>query len=384
VNPGPITAAARGRTVTELMATMGHEQVVFANDRAAGLQAIIAVHSTALGPSLGGVRFWPYAQQSDALLDALQLSEAMTLKAAVAGLHQGGGKAVVNWPDPDRPRPEPLLRALARAIDALGGRYLAAEDVGATPADMNALARHTPWVTGVDETLGGSGDPSPVTAFGLLHGMRAVLTALDGNRSLRGRRVVVQGAGHVGAHLARLLVAEGAAVVVSDIAPGRADALAEELGAATVGPAEAVTHECDVLAPCALGGVLNHDTIPRLRCRAIVGAANNQLEGAGAARAIAARGILYAPDFVVNAGGIINIAEEFVGYDRARALTRAAGIEATTARVLALATERRLTPLRAAEQLARERIEREGSTRRWEPGDPAAWTAGQPLVRLRP
>ena len=383
MSPGPLTASARGRTVTELMATMGHEQIVFLNDRAAGLHAIIAIHSTALGPALGGVRFWGYPQPADALVDALRLSEAMTLKAAVAGLHQGGGKAVVHWPDPDRPRPASLLRALGRAIDALGGRYLAAEDVGATPADMNALERETPWVTGVDEALGGSGDPSPVTAVGVLAGMRAVCNGLDGVSSLRDRRVVIQGAGHVGSHLARLLVAEGAEVVVSDLARERVDALARDLGAASVAPDAAVTSECDVLAPCALGGVLNHDTIPHLRCRAIVGAANNQLEGPDAAAAIAARGIVYAPDFVVNAGGIINIAEEFVGYDRARALSRAEAIEGTTARVLAAAGEQGITPLRAAEQLARERIEREGSRRRWEPGDPAAWTAGEPLRRLR-
>jgi leucine dehydrogenase len=384
VNAGPAVSSVRGRTVTDLMATMGHEQIVFLNDNAAGLHAVIAIHSTALGPALGGVRFWHYPQPADAVLDALRLSEAMTYKAAVAGLHQGGGKAVVHWPDPDRPRPPQLLRALGRAIGELGGRYLAAEDVGATPADMNALARESPWVTGVDESIGGSGDPSPVTAFGVLHAMRAVGVELDGDASLRGQRVVVQGAGHVGAHLVRLLVADGAEVVVSDFAPLRADALARELGVATVAADDVIDQECDVLAPCALGSVFDEATIPRLRCRAIVGAANNQLDGSRADRAIAERGILFAPDFVVNAGGIINIAEEFTGYDRGRALTRAAGIEETTARVFALAKEQQVTPLRAALRLARERIEREGSPRRWEPGDAAAWTAGAPLRTLRP
>ena len=366
------------------MATMGHEQIVFIDDREAGLHAVIAIHSTALGPALGGVRFWHYPDPADAVLDALRLSEAMTYKAAVAGLHQGGGKAVVRWSEPDRPRLPELLLALGRAIDELGGRYLAAEDVGATTADMNALAQVTPWVTGVDETLGGSGDPSPVTAFGVLHGMRATCVELDGEASLRGRRVVVQGAGHVGSHLVRLLVADGAEVVVSDLDPSRADALARELGLAVVPADNAVDQECDVLSPCALGGVFNDVTILRLRCRAIVGAANNQLDGAGADRALAERGILYAPDFVVNAGGIINLAEEFTGYDRGRALARTAGIEATTARVFAFAAEYGITTTRAAERLARQRIEREGAPRRWEPGDPAAWTAGAPLRRLRP
>ena len=219
MNAGPAVSPGRGRAVTDVMAAMGHEQIVYLNDDAAGLHAVIAIHSTALGPALGGVRFWHYPQPVDAVLDALRLSQAMTYKAAVAGLHQGGGKAVVQWSEPDRPRPPELLHALGRAIDDLGGRYLAAEDVGATPADMNALARETPWVTGVDESIGGSGDPSPVTAFGVLHAMRATCAELDGIASVHGRRVVVQGAGHVGSHLVRLLVADGADVLVSDADP---------------------------------------------------------------------------------------------------------------------------------------------------------------------
>jgi leucine dehydrogenase len=366
------------------MASRGHEQVVVVADRSTGLDAVIAVHSTALGPALGGIRFWRYERASDAVVDALRLAEAMTLKAAVAGLHQGGGKAVVRWEEPDRARPVPLLEALARAIDALGGRYLAAEDVGATTADMDALAAVTPWVTGVDEARGGSGDPSPVTALGLVHAMRAVCAALDGEATVRGRRVVVQGAGHVGAHLCRLLVADGADVTVADISDGRAGALARELGIATVAPEAVLTEPCDLLAPCALGQLFDETTIPALRCRAIVGGANNQLGSAGADRALARRGVLYAPDFVVNAGGIINIAEEFVGYDRERALGHTARIGETTAHVIATARDLGTTPQRAAEQLARRRIREEGSGRRWEPGDPAAWTGGRPLVRLRP
>ncbi len=193
--------SVRGHTVTDLMARRGHEQVVFVADADAGLRAVIAIHSTALGPSLGGVRFRDYATDADALDDVLRLSEAMSLKAAISGLHQGGGKAVVRWDDPDRPRPQVLLDALGRAIDDLGGRYLAAEDVGATTADMNGLARVTPWVTGVDEVHGGSGDPSPVTAYGVMCAMRATMAELDGEPTLRDRHVVVQGVGHVGAHL---------------------------------------------------------------------------------------------------------------------------------------------------------------------------------------
>ena len=377
-------ATVRSRTVTELMARHGHEQVVFFADAAAGLHAITAVHSTALGPALGGVRFCRYATDADALADALRLSEAMTLKAAMAGLHQGGGKAVVQWDDPLSPRPAALLDALGRAIDDLGGRYLAAEDVGATTADMDALARVTPWVTGVDERAGGSGDPSPITAFGVLCAMRAALRALDGDRTLRGRTVTVIGVGHVGAPLVDLLVGEGAKVTVSDAFPDRVAAVTARHRVAVVAPEEALRLPCDVLAPCALGGVFDDDTIPGLRCRAIVGAANNQLGVVGADEQLAARDILYVPDFVASAGGIINIAEEFVGYDRTRALEHTAAIEATTTRVLDVARERGVTPARAAEDLARARIANEGAGRRFEPGDPAAWTNGAPLTKLRP
>jgi leucine dehydrogenase len=307
----------------------------------------------------------------------------MTLKAAVAGLHQGGGKAVVMWDEPDRARTPALLHALGRAIDSLGGRYLAAEDVGATTADMDGLAAVTPWVTGVDVAHGGSGDPSPVTAAGVVHAMRAVCAALDGEPSLHGRRVVVQGVGHVGSHLARRLVAEGAEVAVSDVFETRAADLARELPVTVVAPDRAVFTPCEILAPCALGGVVDDETIPLLACRAVVGAANNQLGAVGADRELARRGILYAPDFVVNAGGIINIAEEFVGYDRERAFARVARIEETTARVLATAVRYGVTPLEAAERLARERIRAEGSGR-WEPGSPTAWTNGEPLTSVRP
>ncbi|HEX5587837.1 MAG TPA: Glu/Leu/Phe/Val dehydrogenase dimerization domain-containing protein [Acidimicrobiia bacterium] len=373
----------RTRTVTELMSAAGHEQVVFVAQHDVGLRAIIAIHSTALGPSLGGVRFWSYPNERAALADALALSEAMTLKASIAGLDQGGGKTVVFWDDPERPRSIELLHALGRAIDDLGGRYLAAEDVGATTADMDGLAEVTPWVTGVDEAAGGSGDPSPVTAWGVLHAMHAACAHLDGEREMRGRRVVVQGAGHVGAHLARLLVDAGAVVVVSDLFPSRASALASDLGVASVAADEALVTPCDILSPNALGGVLDAETIASLRCRAVVGAANNQLGGVGADRLLAERDVLFVPDFVASGGGIINLAQEFTGYDRAQALDRAARIEATTARVLAEAEAQGVTPQVAALELARARVHAAGD-HRWQPGDPAAWTDGAPLTRLRP
>jgi leucine dehydrogenase len=354
-------------------------------DSAVGLRALIAVHSTALGPSLGGIRFWHYPREADAVADVLRLSEAMTLKAAAAGLHQGGGKAVVLWDDPRRARSPELLRALGRAIHELGGRYLAAEDVGATTVDMDGIATVTPWVTGVSESAGGSGDPSPVTAIGVRAGMRAAARERWGDDSLRDRRVVVQGAGKVGAALASLLVADGARVTVADIDASRVEALVRALGVEVVAADAAVTAPCDVLAPCALGNVVDERTLPGLQCEIICGGANNQLAGDAMDDALAARGVLFAPDFVVNAGGILNIAEEFTGYSRKRALAAAERIGETTARVFALAREQQVAPGRAAEAMARDRLRTDAVPGgRWEPGDPAAWTNGAPLTRLRP
>jgi glutamate dehydrogenase/leucine dehydrogenase len=367
------------------MTEHGHEQVVLVADAASGLRAVIAIHSTALGPALGGIRFWRYPSDEDALCDALALSEAMTWKAALAGLDQGGGKAVVLVADPDAPHPADLLRALGRAIDELGGRYLAAEDVGASTADMDAIAAVTPWVTGVRESAGGSGDPSPVTAWGVLHSMRATLRALDGpDATLADQRVAIQGAGKVGGHLAGLLAAENAQVAVADTNRDRADTVAARVGAHAVGVDAILEQECDVLAPCALGGVLDANTVPRLACRAVCGAANNQLAGRGVDELLAGRGIVHVPDFVAGAGGIINIAEEFHGYSRARALARAATIEQTTAAVLERSRAEGATPERVALALARERVARDGAGRRWRPGDPTAWTNGEPLRSLRP
>jgi glutamate dehydrogenase/leucine dehydrogenase len=367
------------------MSERGHEQVVLVADPPSKLRAVIAIHSTALGPSLGGIRFWRYHHEDDAIRDALRLSEAMTWKAAVAGLDQGGGKAVVLVDDPDEPRSPATLRALGGAIDALGGRYLAAEDVGATTRDMDALATVTPWVTGVSEAAGGSGDPSPVTAWGVLHAMRAVVRARDGaDATLAGRRIAIQGAGKVGAHLAQLAGEAGASVIVADVRDDRAQPVAAGCGGTAVDPDDILRVDCDLLAPCALGGILNAATVPTLRCQAVCGAANNQLDEPSIDRLLAARGVVYVPDFVASAGGIINIAEEFPGYSRPRALTRAAGIEQTTATVLARAAATATTPERVAMRLARERVTREGAGRRWRPGDPAAWTHGEPLRALRP
>ncbi len=361
----------------------GHEQIVFVADAPTGLRAVIAVHSTALGPSLGGIRFWHYPQEDDAVRDVLRLSEAMTWKAAAAGLDQGGGKVVVLVDDPDAARAPALLHALGRAIDELGGRYLAAEDVGATQRDMDLIAEVTPWVTGVDPAKGGSGDPSPVTALGVVAAIRAVLQELDGDDRIEGRRVAVQGAGHVGSKLVALLAESGASVVVADTNEKRAAEVAAAHGATVASAATILEEACDVLAPCALGGVLDDAAVELLRCRSVCGAANNQLAHEGIDDRLRARGVLYAPDFVANAGGIINIAEEFVGYDHDRALARTEKIQESMTRVFALASEQGVPPGRAALELARARVTTEGRGR-WRPGDPAAWTEGRPLTSLRP
>ena len=368
------------------MTRSGHEQVVFVADAATGLRAVIAVHSTALGPALGGVRFWRYDREVDAVRDALRLSEAMTWKASAAGLDQGGGKVVVLVDDPDAERDPALLHALGRAIDELGGRYLAAEDVGATQRDMDLIAEVTPWVTGVDPAHGGSGDPSPFTAVGVVAAMRAVLLVLDGDVMLASRRIAVQGTGHVGARLVALLSAAGAHVVVADANTARAEAVAAASGEGlvrVVGTEQILREPCDVLAPCALGGALDDTTVEHLQCRAVCGAANNQLAHETIDDRLHAKGILYAPDFVANAGGIINIAEEFGGYSRDRALARTEQIQESMTKVFALAAERGVPPGRAALELARARVQAEGSGR-WRPGQPTAWTNGLPLTSLRP
>ena len=346
-----------------------HEQVTWFTDERVGLRAVVAIHSTALGPALGGIRFWHYDHEADAITDVLRLSSAMTVKAAVAGLQQGGGKTVVLWDDPRAARTDVFLDALGRAIEALGGRYLAAEDVGASQADMDGIARATAWVTGVDPARGGSGDPSPVTAYGVLCGMRAACEEAFGTPDVAGRRIVVQGAGHVGAYLARLLLQAGARVAVSDVDAAKAAAT----GAQVLASDQAIAADCDIFAPCALGAVLTAETVAELQCAVVCGAANNQLADEAAAEALAARGIAYAPDFVVNAGGIINIAQEWAagGYSSERAHAEASRIEDTTRRVFEIARAESITTDDAARELARRRIAHEGRDRPYLPGEPS-------------
>lgn len=349
-----------------------YEQVVYCHDRSSGLRAIIAVHSTRLGPGLGGARFHSYADEDGALDDALRLARAMTFKAALAGLDLGGGKAVILG-DPATDKSEALLRAFGRHVDALGGRYITAEDVGTTQDDMDLVRRETPFVTGVSPDLGGSGDPSPATAYGLLWAMRAVASRLWGGPSLAGRHVVVAGLGKVGGVLAELLVEEKATLTVADVVTHRVDLAVERFGATPVPPEKAHAVECDIFSPCALGGVLDATTIAEVRCAAVVGAANNQLAEPGAAEELAEAGVLYAPDYAVNAGGLINIAEELApgGWRQERADAAIARIFDTTNRVLDLARAGDITTAAAADRLAEARIARVGDLARFRPTGPA-------------
>lgn len=353
-----ITSPASG--VLASMGAHGHEQVVHGFDPATGLRAIVAIHSTALGPALGGTRIRPYETEEEALADALRLSEAMSLKAAAAGLDFGGGKAVVIG-DPATVKTPELLVAFGHLVDGLCGRYITAEDVGTTVEDMRLIRKATPWVTGLPRDEGGSGDPSPLTARGVLAAMRAVAEHLWSTPSLRGRKVALQGIGKVGGALLDLLLGAGVEVVISDLDTGAARrAGAAAPGVRVVDPDEILAGPCDILAPCALGGILDDRTIPRLRCSAIVGSANNQLAREDHADALAARGILYAPDFVVNAGGIINIAVELEpgGYVPEEAVRRVDRIFENMRNVLERAAASGVTPAAAATALARERIAR--------------------------
>jgi leucine dehydrogenase len=335
----------------------GHEKVLFARDDESGLRCIVAIHSTELGPALGGTRFYPYASEADALKDVLRLSAAMTLKNAAAGLDLGGGKAVVIG-DPRAMKTERLLRALARVVDSLAGRYLTAEDVGMTLADMDLMRRETPYATGGSTDTGGSGDPSPVTARGLFAGLKAAVKFHKGTDDVGGLHVVVQGVGKVGFAFARHLREAGCRVTVTDLNEAAVQRAVTELGAECVKPGDEIGVECDVFSPCALGGQLNARTIPMLRCAMVVGSANNQLETVEDGERLAGRGVLYAPDFVVNAGGVINIFEELQpqGYSAERALRRVDGLYDRTLAVLEKARDDGVRTEVAAERLARERI----------------------------
>jgi leucine dehydrogenase len=338
------------------MVEMGHERVLVCSNPDVGLQAIIAVHSTVLGPGLGGVRMWPYGSMDEAITDVLRLSRGMTYKAAAAGLNLGGGKAVIVG-DPKKDKNEALLRAFGRYVESLNGLYITAEDVGTDLEDMEVIQHETRWVTGVSPEHGGGGDPSPVTAFGVLQGIHAAVAFQFGDGALKGRSVAVQGLGNVGFNLAKFLREAGAKVFAADINPAATDRARDELGVEVVPTGEILAVPCDVVAPCALGAALNDESIPRLRCRIVAGAANNQLaDERRHGLELHNRGILYAPDFVINAGGLISVYSELVGYNHETAMRLARGIHANMARVFEISRAQSIPTALAADRLAEDRI----------------------------
>jgi leucine dehydrogenase len=323
-----------------------------------GLYTIVAIHSTIRGPALGGCRMWRYDDSRAALRDALRLSRAMTYKAAVADLPLGGGKGVIMVPpnlNLTGERRHGALLDFADTVQALGGRYITAEDVGTSSRDMSLIASRTAHVAGLAKQRGGSGDPSPLTALGVQVAIRTCCERAFGTSSLRGRTISLLGLGHVGGRVAKLCARDGATLLVTDVDPAK-QRLAEELGATWTTPERALEADVDVLAPCALGGILDDETVPRLRCRIVAGAANNQLADDAVAELLAERGILWAPDFVANAGGLINIAVEREGYDSARARRRVREIAETLGQIFDRAEAGGITPLASAMELARQRL----------------------------
>ncbi len=349
--------------IFERLKTNSHEQMIFFKEKVSGLRAILAIHDTTLGPAIGGVRMWAYESEEAAIEDALNLSRSMTYKAAGAGLNFGGGQTVVIG-DPKSAKSESLFRALGRFIDSLGGRYIAAEGVGTSFHDMDFIRMETRYVVGIPSSRGGSGDPSPLCAEGIMGGLEACQTMLKGDPALRGLKAAVQGVGRVGSILVKSLVDRGMLVTVADIDSETVERVSSESRVDVVPPEDIYDVDCDIFCPCALGGVLNGDTIGRLKCSVVAGAANNQLAGEEAGEELHERGILYAPDYIINAGGLINVTEEIYGYDAERARRKTSAIKDVLLQVLRAAKDKGIPTYRAADQFAEQRIEKVGRVRR--------------------
>ncbi|SIQ99440.1 Glu/Leu/Phe/Val dehydrogenase dimerization domain-containing protein [Solilutibacter tolerans] len=345
--------------VFETLDHTGHEQIVFCHNKDAGLKAIIAIHSTVLGPALGGTRMWNYATEEEALNDVLRLSRGMTYKNAVAGLNLGGGKAVIIG-DASQDKSEALFRAFGQFVESLNGRYITAEDVGIDVNDMEYVYRETEYVTGVHQVHGGSGDPSPFTAYGTLQGLMATLNKKHGDEEVGKYSYAVQGLGHVGMEFVKLLKERGAKIFVTDINQKLVDRAVNEFGAEAVGLDEIYDVPADVYSPCALGGTVNENTLDRLKAKIICGAANNQLANNAIGDEVTKRGILYAPDYAVNAGGVMNVALELDGYNRERAMRMMRTIYHNLGRIYEIAERDGIPTYQAADRMAEERIEKIG------------------------
>jgi leucine dehydrogenase len=336
-------------------AFLEHEQVVYCQDKATGLKAIIGIHDTTLGPALGGTRMWNYASETEALRDVLRLSRGMTYKASISGLNLGGGKAVILGDSRKHKTPE-MMRKFGEFVNRLSGKYITAEDVGISTSDMEMVKQATDHVTGIPEHMGGSGDPSPVTAYGVFHGMRAAAKYRWGTDDLSGKKVLVQGVGHVGETLVKYLTDAGALVSINDIHDDTLARVAAEFGARVV-KGDIYDQDMDIYAPCALGATLNDHTIQRLRCEIVAGAANNQLHDEVIhGEMLASKDILYAPDFLINAGGLMNVYSELVKMPREEVFAKAEGIYDTTLRIFKRAELEGITTHQAALLTAKERI----------------------------
>ncbi|MEO8210284.1 MAG: Glu/Leu/Phe/Val dehydrogenase [bacterium] len=349
----------------DLVETYGHEQVVYCSNKELGLKAIIGIHNTTLGPALGGTRMWNYASDEEALVDVLRLSRGMTYKAAVAGLNLGGGKAVIIG-DSRTQKTEALFRAFGRFVEGLSGRYITAEDVGTSIKDMEYIMMETRHVTGVPIEVGGSGDPSPVTAYGTFVGIKACVNEVFGSDSLKDKKIIIQGAGgNVGKHLCKYLFEEKAKLFVNDLYEEKLKHLVENYKAKVISNDEVFTMEADVLSPAALGGVINDETIPKLKVKIIAGAANNQLDDEEKhGQMLKDKGILYAPDYVINAGGLINVYNELEGYNRERALKQASGIYDILKRIIEISKKEDVPTEVASRKIAEERINAVSSAKR--------------------
>lgn len=342
--------------IFKYMEKYDYEQLVFCQEESSGLQAIIAIHDTTLGPALGGARMWTYDTEEEAIEDALRLARGMTYKNAAAGLNLGGGKAVIIG-DPNQDKSAEMFRAFGRYIQSLNGRYITAEDVGTTEQDMDLIQLETDFVTGASAGSGSSGDPSPVTAYGVYKGMKATAKEAFGSDSLKDKTVAVQGIGNVAYQLCEYLYKEGANLIVTDINENAVEQAVTNFHATAVSPKEIYEVDCDIYSPCALGATLNDETIPLLRAKAVAGSANNQLADPKHGDMLHERGIIYAPDYVINAGGVINVSEELIGYNDERAMQKVEQIYDSLTRVYEIARRDQIPTYVAADRMAEERIQ---------------------------
>lgn len=341
--------------VFERMQEHGHEQVVFCYDKATGLKVIIAIHDTTLGPALGGCRMWPYPTEAEALEDALRLSRGMTYKSAASGQNHGGGKSVI-WGNPKTDKSEELFRAFGRFVQTLGGRFITGTDVGTEKTDFVYSRMESDCLTALPEEHGGSGDSSIITAFGVWHGIKAAAQHTWGDSSLKGRRIAVQGLGKVGYHLVEHLSDEGATLTVTDVVPENVERVRKDFKVEVTAPDQIYDVDCDIFSPNALGSVINDDTLSRFQCRIIAGAANNQLREPRHGDELHRRGILYSPDYVINAGGLIQVADELQGYNRDRAFRKTSAIFDLLLQIFAISKNEGIPTYLAADRLAERRI----------------------------